>query len=71
LPEEPDVIGGVLGTVRGVVRWLPRGRSLPCESWQRRHQGLLPLLWAHVPALLAFGAVMRYTEVLDEVAAAA
>ncbi len=33
---------------------LPKGRTLPPESWSRRHVGLCLLLWAHVPAIYAF-----------------
>jgi diguanylate cyclase (GGDEF)-like protein/PAS domain S-box-containing protein len=38
-------------------RWLPRGSSLPAEVWERRHRGILVLLWAHIPALFAFGVI--------------
>src|SRR5918999_1095893 len=34
---------------------LPRGRLLPDPLWQRRHRGLIILLWLHVPALALFG----------------
>lgn len=36
------------------MAWLPRGHALPDAVWHRRHNGLLILLWAHVPALFAF-----------------
>jgi signal transduction histidine kinase/CheY-like chemotaxis protein len=61
--DNRDVYGGVIRGARDLVAWLPRGRSLPCEAWNRRHRGLLALLWAHVPALLGFGALMGYTGV--------
>jgi signal transduction histidine kinase len=34
---------------------LPRGRTLPDATWQRRHKALLRLLWLHVPIVLAYG----------------
>lgn len=37
-----------------VLAWLPTGHTLPDPVWQRRHHGLLLLLWAHVPALFVF-----------------
>jgi diguanylate cyclase (GGDEF)-like protein len=33
---------------------LPQGRTLPAEHRDRRHRALTWLLWAHVPALIAF-----------------
>jgi signal transduction histidine kinase/CheY-like chemotaxis protein len=54
------VAGGVIARVRAGVAWLPRGRGLPRESWRRRHRGLRLLLWAHLPALLIFGALKGY-----------
>ena len=41
--------------VRTARRLLPEGRSLPEEIWARRHRGILILLAAHVPVILAFG----------------
>ncbi len=37
-----------------LLRALPGTRRLPEEVWERRHQGVLCLLWIHVPAILAF-----------------
>jgi diguanylate cyclase (GGDEF)-like protein len=34
--------------------FLPEGRYLPDEVWQRRHRGLTRFLWAHVPLLFGF-----------------
>ena len=34
---------------------VPEGRPLPAAVWQRRHQGILVLLWLHVVGLLSFG----------------
>src|SRR5690348_6586477 len=51
--------GGALGWVRGqwdaLMQWLPQGQLLPEHIWRRRHQGIVALLWLHLPALLAFG----------------
>jgi len=35
---------------------LPKGDSLPKESWRRRHLSICVLLWIHVPFLVFFGA---------------
>jgi len=37
------------------MQWLPQGQLLPEHIWRRRHQGIVVLLWLHIPALLAFG----------------
>ena len=34
---------------------VPEGRPLPTAVWQRRHQGILVVLWLHVVGLLSFG----------------
>jgi signal transduction histidine kinase/CheY-like chemotaxis protein len=41
-----------------VVAWLPRGHTLPRETWRKRHAGLRWLLWAHIPALVGLDAVL-------------
>lgn len=41
--------------VRAVARWLPRGWTLPDESWRRRHRGIVVVLWLHVPGVFVFG----------------
>lgn len=33
---------------------LPRGRELPLEVWDRRHRGLVLLLWAHAVGITCF-----------------
>ena len=38
--------------------WLPRGNALPDAAWRTRHAGMRWLLWAHIPALVGFGALM-------------
>ena len=37
------------------TRYIPRGDSLPEETWQARHRNILILLLAHVPFLFALG----------------
>jgi diguanylate cyclase (GGDEF)-like protein len=50
---------GSLPWVRGLwaalMQWLPQGQLLPEHIWRRRHQGIVALLWMHVPALFLFG----------------
>ena len=41
-----------------VLHILPRGGTLPAESWGRRHQGILILLWAHA-LVIPFYALTR------------
>lgn len=36
----------------------PRLRGLPEESWTGRHRAIVGLLWAHVPALYAYGVLV-------------
>ncbi|WP_236642371.1 methyl-accepting chemotaxis protein [Salinigranum halophilum] len=42
-------------TVGDVIRYVPRGESLPEETWEKRHRNILVLLLAHVPFLFALG----------------
>jgi two-component system cell cycle sensor histidine kinase/response regulator CckA len=45
----------------GVARalaWLPRGNTLPSETWATRHAGLRWLLWAQFPALVGLEAIL-------------
>ena len=37
---------------------VPRGGALPEHAWLARHRGIIVLLWVHVVALLATGAVL-------------
>jgi diguanylate cyclase (GGDEF)-like protein len=43
------------GPLYAVWQWLPKGQLLPEHIWRRRHATIVWLLWAHVPALIAFG----------------
>ena len=47
---------------------LPRGDSLPPETWRRRHRHVCLLLWLHVGGLGAFAAIRGATHILAEVA---
>jgi diguanylate cyclase (GGDEF)-like protein len=40
--------------LRRLPAFLPAGRPLGADAFAKRHQGLLVLLWLHVPALVAF-----------------
>ncbi|MDS0293830.1 methyl-accepting chemotaxis protein [Halogeometricum luteum] len=40
---------------RDVVRYIPRGDSIPEESWRARHRNIVLILAAHVPFLFALG----------------
>ena len=41
--------------------FLPEGRRLSDEVWEKRHRGLTWLLWAHVPLLMGFALVRGYS----------
>src|SRR5690348_14006404 len=45
----------VRGRWHALTHWLPQGQLLPEHIWRRRHEGIVALLWLHLPALLAFG----------------
>jgi signal transduction histidine kinase/CheY-like chemotaxis protein len=53
----PGVTHGLAAVIR-LVAWLPRGNTMPCETWRRRHAGLRWLLWAHIPALVGLDALV-------------
>ena len=56
-------VGGLDGhaTLGGsIMRALPQGRGLPAGAWERRHRGLLAILWLHVVAVPLFGLSMGY-----------
>jgi diguanylate cyclase (GGDEF)-like protein/PAS domain S-box-containing protein len=44
-----------------VAAILPRGGTLPTEVWERRHRGILVLLWLHVPGVAGFALVRDQT----------
>ena len=47
----------LLATVETVRNALPEGRSLPARTWERRHKGIVALLWLHAVGLGLFAAV--------------
>ena len=48
-------VGAVVNQlVRSISQLLPEGRSLPDETWERRHAGLVVLLWLHAIALTGY-----------------
>jgi signal transduction histidine kinase/CheY-like chemotaxis protein len=48
----------IMSASGGLVAWLPRGNALPEDVWRARHAGLRWVLWAHIPALVGFGALV-------------
>jgi diguanylate cyclase len=57
-------MGTITGAVRRVVRsgrgLLPSGQLLTPKVWERRHRGIVWLLWLHVAGLAAFAVVRGY-----------
>src|SRR5215218_9110234 len=45
---------GPARSIGRLVGRLPRGRTLNDRLWQKRHRGMLLLLFAHLPALAVF-----------------
>jgi PAS domain S-box-containing protein len=45
---------------RRIQYTLPRGRTLPNDAWERRHRGILTLLWLHVVGIPVFGITQGY-----------
>jgi diguanylate cyclase (GGDEF)-like protein/PAS domain S-box-containing protein len=46
--------------MRSLRDLLPKGQTLPYESWEQRHRWMLVVLWLHVPALFVFSLFMGY-----------
>jgi len=46
---------------RGLRDALPRGRTLPDESWERRHSWMVTLLWGNAAGLLVYSLYMGYS----------
>ena len=46
-----------MALVRRAREALPEGRAIAEEVWQRRHRGLLLLLWLHVPFIAIYAAL--------------
>jgi diguanylate cyclase len=55
LAPAPAARRGLRRPIDGLRQWLPKGQLLPEHIWRRRHRTIVWLLWAHVPALFAFG----------------
>ena len=47
--------GKLVDASQEFVRYIPRGESIPEETWRSRHRGILVLLFAHVPFLFLLG----------------
>ena len=43
----------IQGAIRKVIELLPEGRPIPGEVWDRRHAGIVKLVWLHAAGLLA------------------
>jgi two-component system, sensor histidine kinase and response regulator len=43
------------GTIDQIRQIIPQGTALHNEAWQKRHRGILILLWLHVGAIPSFG----------------
>jgi len=42
-------------SLRSLTSLLPRLAGLPDDLWESRHRGIVAVLWAHIPALTAYG----------------
>jgi diguanylate cyclase (GGDEF)-like protein/PAS domain S-box-containing protein len=50
--------GALRCRVQGLLRHLPKGHlGLPEEVWERRHRGILLLLWLHIPFIFGFALI--------------
>ena len=41
--------------IEALFRYLPRGGSLPCAVWAKRHRAMTVILWLHLPLVMAVG----------------
>jgi diguanylate cyclase (GGDEF)-like protein len=46
---------------------LPRGGSLPAEDWQRRHAGIMGLLWLNVLVVVLYSTIGARTSLVHEI----
>jgi signal transduction histidine kinase/ActR/RegA family two-component response regulator len=53
-------IRAVSNTTALLLRYLPKGSSLPFDVWQKRHKAMVTLLWLHVPALFIVGVATHH-----------
>jgi diguanylate cyclase (GGDEF)-like protein len=54
------------GLATSLRAWLPQGGSLPNAEWQRRHAGIMALLWFNVLAVPAFALVAGRSSTLHD-----
>ena len=58
----PTGVGsGALGWVRRALGALPQGKGVAPADWDRRHRGLLVILWLHVVGVPVFGLLQGYS----------
>src|SRR4051794_35573825 len=51
---------GVVRSFDRVRASLPAGKTLPAETWQRRHHAMVWLVWLHVVGLFVYGLARGY-----------
>jgi signal transduction histidine kinase len=63
LPERTTRAGprSVTSWIRRAINSLPRGGSLPEETWRTRHRVIVAILWAHAVGLPLFALARGYT----------
>ena len=49
-----------MGVMRRLRDLLPKGQTLPDESWEQRHRWMVNLLWFHVAGLFAFSLLQGF-----------
>src|SRR5258708_26749649 len=52
---------GIVRAVRRALGFLPHGRELSKEDWDRRHRAIVALLWIQMVGLVAFGRWRGYS----------
>jgi len=58
---------GALSSLRRLRAHLPQGGSLPEAEWQRRHAGIMALLWVNVLAVPAFALLVGRSSALHDI----
>jgi purine-cytosine permease-like protein len=54
------ITGAVMRVVRSGRGLLPSGQLLTPEIWERRHRGIVWLLWLHMAGLATFAVIRGY-----------
>ena len=54
------ITGAVMRMVRSGRGLLPSGQLLTPEVWERRHRGIVRLLWLHVAGIVGFAVLRGY-----------